>query len=117
MQYICAKLCNMVSIYALIDSRDNTPFYIGRSTFYLPERLKAHLGERNKRLTKCTRQHTIDKQNRINAILESGYKVEIIPLLKCSPKSAILCEAYIYNLLIDNDCTLLQSPLYCHYKK
>jgi len=100
----------MVTIYALIDPRNDSPFYIGSTNCLLENRLSSHLMESRLNITDNSRDHTKLKRQRIRNIIKDGYKLLIIPLLVCPDSAAVKAERYIYKLVQSNGYRLHQSP-------
>ena len=105
--YICLKLFNMVTIYALINPFTGDPFYVGK-TESIKYRLSMHSSDFMRRSSNKIKSYTMQRDNIIKGIREAGLKLNCIEILICSKKAAPKCEQHIYNLLTSNGFTLLQ---------
>lgn len=96
----------MVTVYVLVDPRNNNPFYVG-STVNPKSRLASHW-----------RGHEGTKEKRaiIKEIYHSGLKLQLLPILVCSKKAAHKCETHIYNLLTIEGYNLTNDSVRIDYK-
>lgn len=95
------------NIYALIDSRDNSVFYIGATKRTLAERLSGHKGSTEKYKAKSS---IVNKRaRRIKDILSSGGDIHIKLLKKCTPEHVDRLEEKYYNIYVKNGFDLIQN--------
>lgn len=102
-------------VYALIDSRDSSIFYIGATKMSLHKRLIAHKNSKEKCKAKSS---VINKRaRRIKEIILSGADVHIKLLKECSPDKVDHYEEKYYNIHINNGFELLQNKSHFNLSK
>lgn len=94
------------TVYALIDSRDGSIFYIGATKSELEKRLYQHKTAKERQTKKWS---TINNRvNKIREILSSGGDVLIKKLKTCGPDKVDYYEEKYYNLYVKNGFELIQ---------
>lgn len=103
------------NIYALIDSRDDSIFYIGATKMPIHQRLIAHKNSKEKYKAKYS---IVNKRARkIKEILSSGGNINIKLLKTCTPDKVDYYEEKYYNIYIKNGFDLLQNKSHFNLSK
>lgn len=103
-----------INIYCLIDPSNDAPFYVGATKYEINKRLKEHLRET------LYKVHCFSpKELKIREILGYGAKPLIKLLYVCSLYDVNFYEPFFYNMLINQNFTLLQhvNSFGYHHKK
>jgi hypothetical protein len=107
----------MITIYCLVDSRDNKPFYVGATQSLLKIRLQGHFFDANFYRAYVKDSIVIRKSKLINEIRDNGYEVHIRPLQLVNEFSVNYYEHFYYTLFIKQGYTPLQSKGHFKYRE
>lgn len=108
----------MITIYCLVDPRNNKPFYVGATKIKLFARLCNHISEaREWSRHPEMYQHgpTRPKQLLIILLLFIDVKPEIKELARITAKEADHYEKFFHDMFIKQGFPMLQKPTAFHY--